>query len=916
MRIATRRLFIRLLLALTGVWGSVGGVVKGQTSIQNFGTGTGSHTSQTGSTTFIPNPTPSSSGTTYARAGNTAANATINRVTTSNPLGTTGAFVRAVASTSTSCSKMSPIVGYANGTSFYTKMTVLFGDAAGTGAAATGTWQFVQGAGTNFSDNQLIQTSQAFVGLQFTYGASSALTLNYLSNTSWIVGSLTSSALAQTTVYTIEIVGNNTSSGTINYTYNGVAKSVAFGTFDLYINGTQYGSNLAKGAITAGNNINAMQYIGISSTSNAANLFVDDVVVYNTVPAVIGSLNQLDWVNLQWPSTGTIALGGDYSVYAQVYESGVTNAVGQGAGISCWIGYSASNSDPSGAGWTWIPANYNLDVGNNDEYGVNIGPSIPASGTYYLASRFQQATAPFIYGGCNVGGGGFWDGTNNVSGNLIVNPPPQIDWANLQFPSSGTISLGGNFNVYAQVFKSGITEPAGQGANISAWIGYSSINSNPSGSGWTWIPASFNVQVVNNDEYFADLGIAIPAVGTYYYASRFKYGLADYVYGGYNITGGGFWDGAANLSGILTINPAITQVVISQVYGGGGNSVATYKNDFIELFNRGTTCISLTGWSVQYASASGNAWAATNLTNVTLAPGQYYLIQEAAGGGGTTNLPTPDATGSIAMSNSDGKVALVNNTTALTGSCPKGSYIVDFVGYGSANCSEGVSPTGVLSNATAAIRKSNGCIDTDQNSSDFSIAAPTPRNSASPFNICSVIVTITAGGPTTFCQGGSVLLTSSVGSSYLWSTGATTQSITVSTSGFYTVTVTDGHGCSAVSAATVVTVNALPTIALGSDPAVCAGTTAANLPYSATTASPDKYSIVWSAPAITTGFLNSTDVTLPSTPIVLAVPAAAAAATYTGTLTVKNSTTGCSSTGYAISVTINAKPTTSAIYHQ
>ncbi|MEI8047536.1 MAG: lamin tail domain-containing protein [Bacteroidota bacterium] len=177
--------------------------------------------------------------------------------------------------------------------------------------------------------------------------------------------------------------------------------------------------------------------------------------------------------------------------------------------------------------------------------------------------------------------------------------------------------------------------------------------------------------------------------------------------------------------------------------------------------------------------------------------------------------------------------------------------------------------------------------------------------------------TITAGGPTTFCQGGSVLLTSSVGSSYLWSTGATTQSITVSTSGSYTVTVTDGHGCSAVSAATVVTVNALPTITLGSNPAVCAGTTAANLPYSAATGSPNQYSIVWIPEAHNAGFIDVPDgTTLPSTPIVLAVPADAAAAPYNGTLTVKNSTTGCSSTGYSISVTINPKPTTSAIYHQ
>ena len=69
------------------------------------------------------------------------------------------------------------------------------------------------------------------------------------------------------------------------------------------------------------------------------------------------------------------------------------------------------------------------------------------------------------------------------------------------------------------------------------------------------------------------------------------------------------------------------QVVISQVYGGGGNTGATFTNDFIELFNRGTVAQDLTGWSVQYASSTGTTWAVTNLTNVTLAPGKYYLIQ-------------------------------------------------------------------------------------------------------------------------------------------------------------------------------------------------------------------------------------------------------------------------------------------------
>ena len=195
----------------------------------------------------------------------------------------------------------------------------------------------------------------------------------------------------------------------------------------------------------------------------------------------------------------------------------------------------------------------------------------------------------------------------------------------------------------------------------------------------------------------------------------------------------------------LAVLPSQAQVVISQVYGGGGNAGATYKNDFIELFNRGTAPVSLTGWSVQYASSAGTTWAATSLSG-TLQPGQYYLVQEAAGTGGTTNLPTPDATGSIAMSLSAGKVALVNSTTALSGACPT-TGVQDFVGFGSANCFEGAGPTPTLTNTTAALRAGNGCADTNNNAADFSTGAPTPRNTAVAAATCGSGVSITTASP-------------------------------------------------------------------------------------------------------------------------------------------------------------------------
>ena len=187
----------------------------------------------------------------------------------------------------------------------------------------------------------------------------------------------------------------------------------------------------------------------------------------------------------------------------------------------------------------------------------------------------------------------------------------------------------------------------------------------------------------------------------------------------------------ASLALLFAASSVQAQVVISQVYGGGGNSGATLKNDFIELRNNGPTAVDLTGWSVQYASSTGTTWnGRTNLSG-SIPAGGFYLIQQAQGAGGTVDLPTPDATGTIAMAGTAGKVALSRSTTALTGACPTAdANVVDFVGFGSAaNCFEGSAPTGTLSNTTAALRGGDGSIDTNNNGADLAVGAPNPRNS-------------------------------------------------------------------------------------------------------------------------------------------------------------------------------------------
>ena len=180
---------------------------------------------------------------------------------------------------------------------------------------------------------------------------------------------------------------------------------------------------------------------------------------------------------------------------------------------------------------------------------------------------------------------------------------------------------------------------------------------------------------------------------------------------------------------LLATLSARSQVVINEVYGGGGNAGATWKNDFIELYNNGLVAVSLNGWSVQYASSTGTTWQVTNLSGSIPAHG-HYLVQEALGAGGTTNLPTPDATGTIAMSGTAGKVILCNVTTAQTGANPTGAQIIDKCGFGAGtNGFEGAGPTATLSNTTSAQRTPEG-FDSNNNSTDFTVGAPSPENAS------------------------------------------------------------------------------------------------------------------------------------------------------------------------------------------
>ena len=187
-----------------------------------------------------------------------------------------------------------------------------------------------------------------------------------------------------------------------------------------------------------------------------------------TVTLVAPPADAMDWNNLQWlqptadGSAGsrtsvTVDAGTSISAYAQGYESGVTDTtVGSaGAGIECWIGIHNENTDP--ATWpasAWSVATFDSEQGNNDEYLLTTSDA--PVGTNYVASRWRLNNAGYTYGGTNPSGsgntpGGPWDGTTNLSIQLIVNPIANDD-------CSGAIALTVNSDLACGTVTSGSVE--------------------------------------------------------------------------------------------------------------------------------------------------------------------------------------------------------------------------------------------------------------------------------------------------------------------------------------------------------------------------------------------------------------------------------------------------------------------------
>ena len=168
------------------------------------------------------------------------------------------------------------------------------------------------------------------------------------------------------------------------------------------------------------------------------------------------------------------------------------------------------------------------------------------------------------------------------------------------------------------------------------------------------------------------------------------------------------------------------RVLINEVYGGGGNSGAPINRDFVELVNATDAAVDLNGWSVQYSSATGTAWQVTPLSG-TVPAGATWVVGQAKGAGEQPGI-TVNNEGTIPMSGTAGKVALVQSTTALGGAAGLDTLpeVIDFVGFGSnASGYAGTAPAPGTTNATSVSRSADHA-NTADNAHDFTTGAPTP----------------------------------------------------------------------------------------------------------------------------------------------------------------------------------------------
>ena len=662
--------------------------------------------------------------------------------------------------------------------------------------------------------------------------------------------------------------------------------------------------------------------------------------------------NVVDWANIQFPGTSTICQGQTLTIYGQVFEAGVTPPTGQGAGITVQFAYNTSNTNPST--WpsaSWSSATYNplsLINPNNDEYSGIIPALSP--GTYYYAFSYTMNGCT-IYGGYSASGGGFWNGTSNVNGVLIVNPN-----ITPTFNAVAAICAGGALNALPTTSTNAITgtwSPALSNqltttytftptVGLCATTATLTVTVNPLPSAAITAPTttiltcatpSITLTATGGGTYSWSSGTAV--VGT-------NATLVVTSPGTYMVT-------VTSANGCTaTATQSITQNITVPTAGitPPSTSILTCTTANINL--------TATGGGT-YSWSNGTAVVGTNATLAVSAPGTYIVTVTSANGCSATasqiitqNITAPTAaiaspittvlnctTSSIDLNASGGGSYSWTNGTSLQGtssllnvSAP-GTYVVTVTAANgcTATATQTITqnittpipviatPTSTIltcTNTSIALTASGGgtyswfdgstVVGT---SSNLTVTAPnTYILTVVGSNGCDATTTITiseditpptpsisAASSNLTCTTTSITLTATGGGIYLWSNGNTTASITVSVPGTYSVVVTGSNGCTS-NVSQVVTQNiTAPTAAITAPSTTVL--TCATTSISLVATGGGTYS--WSNGATNVGNTATLSVTLPGT--------------YTVTVTGSN---GCTATS-SLTITQNSAPPTAAI---
>jgi hypothetical protein len=222
------------------------------------------------------------------------------------------------------------------------------------------------------------------------------------------------------------------------------------------------------------------------------------------------------------PSVSLTGTAAGPAIYGQVYQQGVTDKSGAGAGLSGQLGVGTPGTDPST--WAWSDAAYNTDTGSgaNDEFMATL-PN-PGPGSYVFAYRFKLGSGAYTYCDADGSDNGF---SESQAGTLTV-AGAHVDRCVLQYPPTLDAREGrATPLIYGRVFAAGVTDATAPSTIIDMQVGEGPAGSLPD-AGWTWGAATYNLKVAGGGEEW-QASLSGPAAGTYHYAYRARVAGGDWL---------------------------------------------------------------------------------------------------------------------------------------------------------------------------------------------------------------------------------------------------------------------------------------------------------------------------------------------------------------------------------------------------